>query len=402
MLALKKNNLILTAPLEWVAAFALTVPTYIIFFIGMEPYMQAIAYSLYIIPICLVFIRKRHFPLSTRFIILWTIFLVFWITPSILNRISPTLESDLVSLPVLFYHVVMLSAVVIFLNIYVQDKKSISKELLMRSIFWTLAPMVLLIFFKSIYLDFQEDARPSPFRVNANTNVEIIFTFMLVALRLTGNIIKFFAIVLAITTCYILESRGGLISCYIALLLTYGPPWLHTNFKHKYFLFFLFVILFISVFFHNEIYSLFNSTLMLDIRLSSLTDRLIVWELAIESIIQKPFSGTGFWVNPMGYSVPEGFPEWATIDNYQLVVHNAFLRIATENGILLFLMIISFVVISCYRLLKNNFFKDFALVISVLFFLFFCTRHLTLNLMNVLLYFTIIRALTLDRKFSSK
>jgi len=82
------------------------------------------------------------------------------------------------------------------------------------------------------------------------------------------------------------------------------------------------------------------------------------------------------------------------------VIHNAFIRIATENGLLLLMMALIIIFLACFRLIKLKNFKDLALVVSILFFLFFATRHLTLNLMNILLYYVLIRSLSIDSKNS--
>jgi O-antigen ligase len=137
---------------------------------------------------------------------------------------------------------------------------------------------------------------------------------------------------------------------------------------------------------------------MLDGRTKDIAGRGQMWQLAMNSIIENPFQGIGFWVNPMGYSIPENFPWWATLDHDALVIHNAFIRIAAENGLLLLMMILTIIFFACFRLIKLKKFKDLALIVSILFFLFFATRHLTLNLMNILLYYTLIMSLSIDSK----
>jgi O-antigen ligase len=137
---------------------------------------------------------------------------------------------------------------------------------------------------------------------------------------------------------------------------------------------------------------------MLDVRTKDIAGRGQVWRLAMNSIIDNPFQGIGFWVNPMGYSIPENFSIWHRLDSPELVIHNAFIRIATENGLLLLMMALIIIFLACFRLIKLKNFKDLALVVSILFFLFFATRHLTLNLMNILLYYVLIRSLSIDSK----
>jgi O-antigen ligase len=398
MMILKKDNPIFHAPLEWIVALALTVPTYIIFFIGKEPLMQGLAFMLYLIPITLVLVRNGIPRFSIKFWMTWLLFCVLWVTPSVINSMSARLESDLVSLPILFYHVAIMSAIVIFFKAYCKNVKPINQDLLLSSIFWVLVPMVLLIFLKTIYLDFQSDRRPFPFGIHPNVNAEIIFTFLLVSLRLPGNFIKMVAITLAVATCYLLESRGGLISCYIALIVTYSLPWIMSKIKWKVSILILGVCLLVSFLFFNEIVSLVKSFLMLDIRTKGIAGRGHMWQFAMNSIIDNPFQGIGFWVNPMGYSIPEYFSNGSRLGDPALEIHNAFIRIATENGVLLLMLLLIIFCIACFKLIKLKKFNDLALVVSILFFLFFATRHLTLNLMNILLYYVLIRSLSIDKK----
>ena len=400
MMILKKDNPVFHAQLEWIVAFALTIPTYIIFFIGKEPFMQGLAFMLYLIPITIVLVRNGIPRLSLKFWVTWLFFCALWVIPSVINSMSSRLESDLVSLPILFYHVLVITAIVIFFKAYCEKTKSINQDLLLRSILWVLIPMVLLIFCKTLYLDFMTDKRPFPFGIHPNVNAEIIFTFLLVSLRIHNNFIKMIAITIAVGTCYLLESRGGLISCYIALIVTYVLPWILAKINWKVSILFFGICLLVSFLFVYEIVSLVESFLMLDVRTKDIAGRGQVWQLAMNSIIENPFQGIGFWVNPMGYSIPEHFPSWASLDRPGLVIHNAFIRIATENGVLLLIMVMIIIFLACSRLIKLKKFKDLALIVSILFFLFFATRHLTLNLMNILLYYTLIRSLSIDSKKS--
>ncbi len=399
MMILKKDNPVFHAPLEWIVAFALTVPTYIIFFIGKEPLMQGLAFTLYLIPIAIVLVRNGIPRLSVKFWVTWLLFCALWVIPSVINSMSARLESDLVSLPILFYHVAIMTAIVIFFKAYCDKTQSLNQDLLLRSIFWVLIPMVLLIFCKTLYLDFMSDKRPFPFGIHPNVNVEIIFTFLLVSLRIPSNFIKIIAVVIAVATCYLLESRGGLISCYIALIITYILPWILPKINWKVSILFLGSSLLMGFLFFNQIVSFVESFLMLDGRTKDIAGRGQMWQLAMNSIIENPFQGIGFWVNPMGYSIPEHFQADA-LNHDAFVIHNAFLRIATENGVLLLIMVLIIIFLACSRLIKLKKFKDLALIVSILFFLFFATRHLTLNLMNILLYYTLIRSLSIDSKNS--
>lgn len=395
MMILKKDNPVFHAPLEWIVAFALTVPTYIIFFIGKEPLMQGLAFTLYLIPITIFLVRNGIPRLSVKFWVTWLLFCALWVIPSVINSMSARLESDLVSLPILFYHVSIMTAIVIFFKAYCDGTKTINQDLLLRSIFWVLVPMVLLIFLKTIYLDFQSDRRPFTFGIHPNVNAEIIFTFLLVSLRLPGNYIKIIAVAIAVATCYLLESRRGLISCYIALIITYILPWILPKINWKVSILFLGACLLMGFLFFNQIISFIESFLMLDVRTKDIAGRGQVWQLAMNSIVENPFQGIGYWVNPMGYSIPEHFPWWS-LNHDTFVIHNAFFRIATENGILLLMMVLIIIFLACSRLIKLKNFKDIALIVSILFFLFFATRHKPPRvLLKFVLYFPMVSYLIL-------
>ena len=402
MKILKKDNLVFHAPLEWIVAFALSIPTYIVFFIGKEPFMQGLAFTLYLIPIAIVLVRNGIPRLSVKFWVIWLLFCVLWVIPSVINSMSARLESDLVSLPILFYHVAIMTAIIIFFKAYCKNLKSVNQDLILRSIFWVITPMVLIIFLKTIYLDFQSENRPTPFGIHPNVNAEIIFTFLLVSLRMPSKYIKMVAITIAVLTCYLLESRGGLISCYIALIISFALPWIFSKINWKVSILFLGLCLLVSFLFFNEIVSFVKSFLMLDLNsIGKIANRLQMWELGFKSINEHPIKGIGFWVNPIDYfGIPENFPPWIKGD--ALVIHNAFIRIAAENGLLLLMMIMIIIFFACFRLIKLKKFKDLALIVSILFFLFFATRHLTLNLMNILLYYILIRSLSIDLKNHKK
>ena len=94
----------------------------------------------------------------------------------------------------------------------------------------------------------------------------------------------------------------------------------------------------------------------------------------------------------MGYSIPENLGTWARLGSPGLEIHNAFIRIATENGLALTIIIIGTGLGATIKLHQNKNALGLALVLAVTFYLCFATRHLTLNLMNVMLYATLLMA----------
>jgi O-antigen ligase len=151
------------------------------------------------------------------------------------------------------------------------------------------------------------------------------------------------------------------------------------------------------LFFYQDLYDLILKVSMLDMRTQDIAGRGQVWLLGLESIKTNPFTGLGFWVNPMGLSIPEHFPLGTVLGDPALEIHNAFIRIATENGLVLLAMILALMGIAAYRLHRDKNYLELAVIMGVTFFLFFSTRHLTLNLMNILLYTVILKAMMLPK-----
>ena len=131
---------------------------------------------------------------------------------------------------------------------------------------------------------------------------------------------------------------------------------------------------------------------MLDMRTQDIAGRGQLWLLGLESIMARPWTGLGFWVNPMGLSIPAHFPFGGELGHPSLEIHNAFIRIATENGLVLLAMTLALMGFAAHRLHRDKNYPELAALMSVAFFLCFATRHLTLNLMNVLLYMVILKA----------
>ena len=380
--------------MSWLIAFCLTVPTYLIFFIGKEPVMQGLAFSLYLIPILVIVGRREYIKPSTAFIVIWVLFLILWVTPSLLNRMSDRLESDLVSLPILAYHATVLTILLFTLTAYLQNDSKDRFGMLIRSIFWVMVPMALLIIIKTVYLDTLSPSRPAPFGIHPNVAGEIILTFMLTAFWLRNRWLKTLVVILSITTAYLLESRGTLISCYIGVAAAFTYPWMRQNITKRGLLISLAGLVGVTLLFHEAILQHGTRFFMLEENIAKIAYRADMYQLAIEGIFDRPILGNVFWVNPLGYSMPEQITYGdAYLNNPANIIHNAFLRIASENGLGLTIFILGIISMATYRLLRDRAFTELAALCAILFFLMFATRHLTLNLMNVLLYMILIRGL---------
>lgn len=389
----KMYYIALNSPPTKLLAFALVVPTYITFFIGWEPLLQGLAFSLYLIPLGINLIAKRMTLPTFKFIIFWVIFLGAWIVPSLINAYGSHLESDLVRLPVLFFHTIILTALVFILYNFLRGNPEKQLCELIRTMFWVMLPMALLILLKTFYLECLEASnRPSPFGVHPTIAAEIMFIFFVCATQVRQEIIKWTGYIIAILAIFLLEGRGALISCYLMFMIFSAYPWLRKKIHTKPFWVGLVLVSVIIAAFHHEVFLILKKICMLDIR-SGLGDREVMWLFGIESIKSQPLLGLGFWVNPMGYGVPEYFHNSAELNNPAWVIHNAFIRIAAENGLILILIIIYCMLGAAIKFNQRQVHFGLAIIFSVTFYLCFSTRHLTLNLMNILLYATMLAAL---------
>ena len=383
---------LLNLPPTNLLAFALVIPTYITFFIGKEPLMQGLAFSLYLIPLGLAVVGKRITLPPFKLSAFWAIFLCAWIVPSLINAYGSHLESDLVRLPVLFFHVTILTALVFILHDFLKNEPEKQLRTLLGMMFWVILPMALLITLKTLYLvGHNPSIRPSPFGIQPNVAGEMMLVALLCATQIRQTSVKWLAYALTIGTCYLLQTRGGLLASYLALIVMYGYPCLRNNLNAKASWLGLGSAFIIIVTFPSEFTVLLQKLTMFDIR-SGLSGREAMWLLGLDSIMAHPWKGLGFWVNPMGYSIPENLGTWARLGSPGLEIHNAFIRIATENGLALTIIIIGTGLGATIKLHQNKNALGLALVLAVTFYLCFATRHLTLNLMNVMLYATLLMA----------
>ena len=388
------DHLIKNIPAVTLLALALVIPTYITFFIGKEPLIQGLAFSIYALPLLVMLFRSRTLHTSGRLIFFWALFLAAWVIPSLINAAGSHLESELVRLPVLFFHVTILTLLVVTLYHYLKLDPEKNFHQLVVTMFWALLPISLLIALKTLYLEgYNPTLRPNPFGIHPNVAAEVMLVFLLCATQVRQATVKWLAYTVTIATCYLLQSRGGLIASYLALFILYGYPLVtQKNLQKKSAIAIGGLLVMGLLFFYQDLYDLILKASMLDMRTQDISGRGQVWLLGLESIMARPWTGLGFWVNPMGLSYPAHFPAWLTLGHPAFEIHNAFIRIATENGLVLLAMTLGLMGFAAHRLHRDKNYPELATLMSVTFFLCFATRHLTLNLMNVLLYMVILKA----------
>lgn len=378
----------------------LVIPCYIIFFIGKEPLMQGLAFSCYPIALAVVAIHYRSFKLPRNFILFWIFFLLAWCIPSIINFSSGRLESELVILEVLFANVIFLSSILFAIIIWLIQGKDNSFIKLLNVLFIYLLPIVFLIILKTIYLKFLNDQeRPSPFGIHPVVASEILFVSMIGLMSFKN---KYFKLVLSAPLflgLILLSSRGYMIPSFFIFFICFCLPIYKTyTTKQKIILFFVgtLVLFFCAEYIYSDLLRLDSKNAGFG---SGFSGREHVWMYALQSISSHPWLGVGYWVNPFGYSVPVDFiSNTLSINDPSVRIHNAFIRIAAENGLILACFSYFTICLSIVKAIQKKLYFELTIVLAMIFALFFSTRHLTNNLMN-LIFYTSMLSIYLEKNF---
>ena len=378
-------------------ALLIALPAYVIFFIGKEPLMQGLAYACYPVALLLIFYQSKKINFSKKFMSFWLFFILAWCIPSLINSQSNQLESDLVRLDVLFVNVFYLTSILVTFMIWFKEDAIIRFNSLLSELWLILMPMATLITLKSLYLFFiHNQTRPWPFNVDYGVASELLLVFTICSLVIKNNILKIASIAMCAIGLYILDTRSIYIPFYFLLFSILIFPHIK-NFSLKGKL--ISLIIFLALIFFLQDFLLDNFFKVTDAKRnfeSGITGRLKVWLVAVESIQNNLWLGLGYWVDPAAYSLPASYPGSA-FHHPSFVIHNAFLRIIVENGLLLGLLVIGLSLYSVLKAIKKKLIFELFLILSILFTLCFSTRHLTLNLLNLILYLAILGTL-IDKK----
>jgi hypothetical protein len=355
--------------------------------------MQGLAFSCYPVALVAVAMHYRSFKLPRNFIFFWIFFLLAWCIPSLINYSSGRLESDLVNLEVLFANVIFLSSILFALVIWLTHDKDTNFKKLLSTLFITLIPIVFLIILKTIYLKFlNHDARPFPFDIHPVVASEILFMSMICLMTLKNQYLKLILSAPLFIGLILLQSRGYILSSFFIFLVCFILPcFIRLTTKQK-----IVTLLITSLCLFLSVDFIFNEILKLDSPSrgfnSGFSGREFIWEYGLQSILNHPWLGVGYWVNILGYSVPLDFPAYASrnINDPSLVIHNAFIRIAAENGLIFACLSYITIILSIVKAMQKNLYFELAIVMAMIFALFFSTRHLTNNLMNIIFYASMI------------
>jgi len=385
-----KDNLI-TIPnneASWIA-ISLAIPSYLIVLIGTAPMLQGVFYLIYLIGILFIWQRRQHENYSTIFIVTSLIFLTAWIAPNVVTKLSARPESDMLSLPTLIYHVVVLSVVVWWARSWSISQKNYFKswQQTCRTLLLLLTPLIVLILVETIRLK-SEFPNPNPFNYRHLIG-EILLMFCLAGFAISGRYLKLIVLAATIVTLTLIENRGGLLSVGIIVSLYLLIKTLNTVSIKKIIIGFLVCIL-LGYLFYDQLYKLIDVYFLLEHKArgmgSGFTQRLPVWVETWQEIQRVPWTGVGFWVSPYPYGDHL---------NPGKAVHNIFLRLWVENGTGLFLVVMVILITTAIQIEVKKLHWHRMAFWSILTYYVFIPRHLTLNPLSIMLYWTIIQALCL-------
>lgn len=377
-------------------AIALTIPVYIISFFGMHPIVQGCAYLSYAVIFFYFWYQSKKLFFGKKFVFYWIVFLHAWIIPSIINAYSRDLESDLVNLPVLFVHSTYMSMLFFSFGMYFTLNGRDSYKKLLQYISLLLIPLLISLFFyafshKTEY--FSISFLSSSIGSHFIGEVLLVSTFGILFISTKWE--KIILFLLALLFFIFLDIRVGILAFIIFLFINFCVFLAQIKKRIIYLIIFLCFTFF--YFFYDNIYQYLNKYIFYFESgyrgfESGFTSRYYPWLRAYDSICENIWHGVGFWVKPYGYelvhSLQPGFNLYA-YNNPEYEIHNAWIRILTENGIILFLIIFLTIIISIFRCIQRHDWFILSIILCITFYLCFVTRHLTLNLMNVILYLMI-------------
>ncbi len=152
---------------------------------------------------------------------------------------------------------------------------------------------------------------------------------------------------------FVVETRSTLLAFSVfVFLLSIIPRWknlIKLFFRYRYgWIPTLLVIPFV----YKPIVAFVSSTLYLNSAArgwnSGLTGRVDVWIKGLHSIHENPLLGLGYWVSPYGYQLDTR----VSINNPNFDIHNAWIRIAVENGLPLLTFVCVLILATMYKIEK--------------------------------------------------
>lgn len=218
--------------------------------------------------------------------------------------------------------------------------------------------------------------------------------FCLAGLAMSNRGLKLLVVLLTILCLTLIENRGGLLSVAIIIGFILTSKILN-KLNAKHILFLLGVIFLLSFLFYPQVYKILDYFFQLEHQSrgigTGITHRLPVWMETWQEIQRVPWTGVGFWVSPYPYSDHL---------NPGQAVHNIFLRLWVENGTGLLVVVAIILMATAIQIEQKKLHWHRMAFWSILAYYFFIPRHLTLNPLSILLYWTIVQALCFPSKKS--
>jgi len=368
-----KNNII-NIPLKEssLIALCLVIPAYSDFLISKQVFFQAVAYLSYAFIFFNSFSYFKKY-LTQNIFIYFSLFFSLIFFASLVNYFSGTLESELINFPGIVIRYIYLTTILIVIYDYFLKNNKQTLDGLFKKILIFLLPLIIIISLKILEHVFLRNTilvRPALiFETGPQAISEIYIVFILLSVFLKPKYFLFIFTFSFIFICLLYTRSAFIVSLFI--LMFYLIFQVRIGRALKFFL--LISILFFIL------YSLYNFPwITRGLKDLSLSGRLDVYLSALESIKNNPFFGIGFGVRPDHFEHIYEHDRWT--------IHNQFLRIAAENGIPILIILLSIIFYTLYQAIKLKIYHIVIIILSVLLMNFWATRHISINLLSILMY----------------
>ncbi|CAB5084764.1 hypothetical protein D3OALGB2SA_885 [Olavius algarvensis associated proteobacterium Delta 3] len=254
-------------------------------------------------------------------------------------------------------------------------------KVLLEVLAWTVAPLIFYAFILGAYILIEKD-RFFPLGIHPNWWGELAFGFVVCSLALRKKSIKIIFITFGIFLMYLVQSRGALLAAIMTIVVQYFfnlRPFDKSSITRMIFtcliIFLITVICFFVGWLMPIIVFLEENILFLKDPLrglgTGLTNRLEGWIHAKEIFYENPIFGQG--IDTLGD------------------VHNGFLRMAAEGGIIFIGVIVILIVSSMIDAWKKRNDIIFSILFGIIAYFFTYPRMLNLNIAGIIFLITLFK-----------
>lgn len=378
--------------MQLLSALIIAISIYGIAIFGTSDAAQAVVYLVYLFGLGGLWYFNLLRQISIQFSVTLLIFLILWITPTLINYYSGSLESEAIRLDVLAYHSIVFTAVLLWLYLWQKNNKPYDFLIFAKYSVKLIIPLLIvgffIILFKKYVLqpqDIQHKGDVIFAFVYRHLDAELFLIGSFFVYFLESRLIKFILYLIFFIALTIMEVRGGMLAFLGFVGIAEMLPYLKDDLK-QYWLHLIFIIL-VSFFLWDFIYSFLDHIFLLHERYrgldSGFTGRTTQWREAWDEIQTKPLLGFGYYVKLFPFNDPI---------NPNTHIHNFILRIWYENGGMLLLFIILLLIYTALKIECNKLQWEKGVFWAILFYYFFVPRHIQLNPCSIILYLIIIRS----------